>query len=985
MGYIDEEIQVNSNTQLSIELDVEFIDLKEIVVIGYGTQKKSDITGAITSVSEDQLKAQPVSSIDQALQGKAAGVIVQQTSGSPAGNVSVLVRGASSINASSQPLYVIDGIPISNMNTGGIANIEGGQGGQNSNPLATINPDDIESIEILKDASATAIYGSRGANGVILISTKRGKEGKNNLSFSAYYGFQQLPKKLDVLNSYDYARYRLMQHMNSINSDTYPVFENPLDVTDDQIPFTTLHPDSFPINTDWQKEMYQTAPIQNYHLSASGGSEKIRYSLSGGYYGVDGILVGSSYERLSLKANTDATLSKWFQMGNTLMFSYSKEDMTFNDAYYGGGIVERALQQRPDMAVRDSAGNYAGPSEDLENAPDNPIAAELEKQNDNVVSRIVGNIYGQLTFFEGFTFRTIFGTDLSNSRTTIFEPSVDRGAIYVEHARMQEAIQQNLYWSWENYFTFNRKIALAHDLTVMAGYSRSYTKWDQFSAFRDNFPNNESRNLALGSEDNKSNGAYAGDVAMESFFGRLVYDYNNLVTFTHTSRVDGSSKFGSGKKRGYFPSFAMAWKFSNHGFMQSLSFINFAKLRISYGKSGNDNIDPTDFLARLRPVLVSLNNQIYPAYEPDGKDNPDLNWETVISYNLGLDVNMLENRLQLITDFYIQRSEDMLIQLPLPITSSPFGEPWSNSATMENKGVEVNLISHILSGNFNWSVTATYSFNRNKVLDLSETVIPQRIRTQDPMITQTAEGYPIAQFYGFVTDGIFRSQEEIDNHAFQNPLTSVGDIRFKDLNGDGTIDENDKAYIGNPVPMHVFGLTNNLVYKGFDLSIFLQGMLGNKVFNMVKRRMEAMNTTNNQFSTVLDAYTPEDIYLDTPHGRFLVAAQNTTTDIPRMTLQDYNNNLRISDRFVEDASFLKIQTITLGYTLPKKISNRIRAERLRIYVTGKNLYTFTKYTGYEPEHGPLTNNEINNALLTGVDIGNYPIPRSVVFGINLDF
>ena len=981
MGYEAKEVSVGTSTVINISLIPDVIDLSEVIFIGYGTQRKSDLTGSVATVSEEILKSQPVSSIDQALQGRAAGVIVQQTSGSPAGGVSVLVRGASSINASSQPLYVVDGVPISNTNTGGIANIEGGQGGQNSNPLASLSSDDIESIEILKDASATAIYGSRGANGVVLITTKRGRQGQNTLSFNAYYGFQQIPRKLDVLNSEDYARYRLIQHMNNINSDDFPDFVNQLDITDDQIPFTTLHPDSFPVNTDWQEEMYQNAPMQNFHLQAGGGTEKMRYSLSGGYYAVDGILVGSSYNRFSLKANTDATLARWFQLGNTMMFSYSTEDMTFNDAYYGGGLVERALQQRPDMAVRDSLGNYAGPSEDLENAPDNPIAAELEKQNDNVVNRLVGNIYGQINFFEGLNFRSVFGTDISNSRTTIFEPSVDRGAIFVEDARMQEAIQQNMYWSWENYMTFNRTIASVHNFTAMAGYSSSSSNWNQFTAFREGFPSNESRNLALGSEANMRNNAYAGDVASTSYYGRFVYSYNDLVIFTHTSRVDATSSFAKGQKKGYFPSFAVAYKLTNHQFMKALPFITFMKLRMGYGETGNSNVTGIPYLAQLQSVLTTFNNVVYPAYEPSGKDNPDIHWETVKTYNVGLDINLLENRLQLTTDFYIKRSEEMLIQLPLSITTSPFGDPWSNSGTMENKGVEINLVSHNLTDNFNWSTSLIYAYNRNEVIDLSGTVIFKRITTQDPMVTQTAEGYPVAQFYGFVTDGIFRSQQEIETHAFQNVLTTVGDIRFKDLNGDGVIDESDKAYIGNPLPMHVFGLTNDFSWKGFDLNIFLQGMVGNKVFNWTRRRMEAMNGTSNQFGTVLDAYNPHDFYLETPYGDFLVAEQNTNTDMPRMTLQDINNNRRISDRFVEDASFLKIQTLTLGYTLPEAIVGRIKAKRLRIYVTGKNLYTFTKYSGYEPEHGPLN----NDPLLTGVDIGNYPIPRSVVFGVNLDF
>ena len=982
VGYIKQEIPIGTSSQIDVSLKTEIVDLSEVIVVGYGTQKKSDLTGAITSVSEEMLKAQPVSSIDQALQGKAAGVIIMQTSGSPAGGVSIMVRGASSIQSSSQPLYVIDGIPISNQTLGGGASFDGGQGGQVSNPLASINPDDITNIEILKDASATAIYGSRGANGVILITTKRGKEGQNNLSFNMYTGFQQIPKKLNVLSSLDYARYRLMQEMNDINRDDYPNYVNQLDWESDFIPFSTLSPDSFPVSTNWQDEMYRTAPMQNYNLSANGGTEKMRYSLSGGYHNKDGILIGSSYERISLNANIDANLTKWFQMGNTLMVSYSKEDMTFNDAYYGGGLVERALQQRPDMPVYDEEGNYAQPPADWLQTV-NPIETELEKQNDNVITRLFGNIYAQINFMEGLSLKSVFGSDISNARTTIFEPVNER--IGRDKARMSEAIQQNLYWSWENYLTFTRKFADAHDISVMMGLSKSVAGWDQFSASRDDFPTDESRNLALGSTDNMKNGAYAGDVAMDSYFGRFIYSYKDFLTFTHTSRWDGSSKFGVGEKRSYFPSYALAWKISNHSFMQRLEFINFMKLRIGYGKTGNDNIDPTDYLARLSPKEVSFNNTVYAAYQPAGKDNPDLHWETVVSYNAGLDINMFDSRIQFTTDVYLSRSEDMLIQLPLPITSSPFGNPWTNSALMENRGIELSLVSHNLSGNFTWTTTASYSYIQNEVIDLKGTVIPMKISTRDEMLTQTAEGYPVAQFYGYVTDGLFRSQEEIDAHAFQPGDTRVGDIRFKDLNGDGYIDLNDKAYIGNPLPKHIFGLTNDFTWKNFDASIFLQGMAGNEVFNNIRRNMESMKGTTNQFPSVLNAYTPEDVYLETPYGTFLVAEQNTDTDMPRAYNADPNSNSRISDRYVEDASYLRIQTVTLGYTLPKNLTARLKGKQLRIYVSGKNLYTFTKYSGYEPEHGPLQIDGNPNALLSGIDIGNYPIPRSFVFGVNLDF
>ncbi|MFC2137038.1 SusC/RagA family TonB-linked outer membrane protein [Bacteroidota bacterium] len=979
IGYLKVEVTLKDQTFLSVSLKEDVVGLEEVVVIGYGTQKRSDLTGSISSVSEEELKAVPVTSIDQALQGKAAGLIVQQTSGSPAGGVSVLVRGASSVNASSQPLFVIDGVPLNDQNTTEIANIQGGQGGQRSNPLASLSPDDIESIEILKDASAAAIYGTRGANGVVLISTKRGKEGTTNFSFNSYVGIQQLPRKLDVLNTEDYARYRLIQHMNEINKDYYPLFTNDLDYTSSDIPFSTLHPDSFIINTNWQDEAYRNAIMNNYHLVANGGSKNMSYSISGGYYKVDGILVGSSYDRFSMKANTDTRLKEWFDLGNSLMVSYSNENMSFNDAYYNGGFVERILQQRPDMRVRDEDGNFAGPPPGLENAPDNPIAAELEKQDDNVTSRIIGNIYAQINLSKNLSIKSTFGADLSNGRTTLFNPSVNRGAYYDETAEMQENIKQNLYWNFNNLITYNKDLG-SHNISLMGGWERSYVKWDAFSAFRDDFPSNETRSLNLGSEVNMSNNSYAGHKGLESVFGRGIFSFADILIFTSTHRLDGTSLFSEERRRGYFPSYALAWKASNMDFIKSVTFINFLKLRIGYGVTGNDNVTGIPYLPQLSPVLTSFNNTIKPAYEPAGKENADVHWESVITYNIGLDINFLENRFQFTTDFYNKKSEEMLIELPLPISVAPFGFPWSNSAEMVNKGFEISITSNNITGEFTWTTTGTYSFNKNVITELKETEIQQRITTQDPMITNTIEGYPVAQFYGFVTNGLFQDSADILSHAYQNGA-QPGDIKFKDLNGDGTIDDNDKTYIGNPIPIHVAGLTNTFSYKGIDFSFFIQSMIGNKVFNWINRRMEGMKGTQNQYPTVLETYIPEDIYLSTPQGNFLVAEKNIDTDMPRMTLQDRNNNTRISDRYVEDASFVRLQSLTLGYTLPEHIANQIKAKRLRIYITGKNIYTLTKYTGYDPEHGPLN----NNPLLTGIEIGNYPIPRSWIIGVNLDF
>ncbi len=941
IGYVSQSIKVKGRTSLNIVLRENIAQLDAVVVVGYGTQKRSDLTGSLSSVSEKELKQLPSTGLDQALQGRAAGVLVTQNSGAPGGAVSIRVRGISS-TLSAEPLYVIDGIPVVNDNQGSSSNFaELDGGGQHSNALNTINPNDIESIEIMKDASATAIFGARGANGVVIITTKRGSNGRSNITFDTYYGIQEIAKKIPVMNLKEYADY-----YGDIGYNTIEEFENP---------------ELLGNGTDWQDAVFRRAGMQNYQLSLTGGSEKTKFALSGGYHVKEGIVVGSDFSRMSGKVSLDHSFSKKLRIGNSLLFSRTNENITFNDN--SSGVIYTALLMVPNAPIRNADGSFAGPQEEITLSFDNPVARALETNDVNKKVRVLSNIYAELDILKGLTYRTEFGTDLVFANHKTFFPSFERGNFFGKSG-IRLSNNNSLFWINKHYLTYNDKIGEHQDLTLMAGFEAQEGKYEFLNASRENLPNNDLQSINLGDAGQMQNNGGAGHWALLSYFGRLNYTLKEKYMLTATYRIDGSSRFGVNNRYGFFPSAAVAWRLSSEEFIKSIDQISNFKIRVGYGAVGNQEIGLYSFSSNLRTFTAVQGNTIITGFGPDNIANPDVKWESSVQTNVGLDLGLFKNRLDVVFDYYIKKADGMLLPALIPGTAGGLNPPFVNIGEIENRGLELTLKTQNTTGALDWRTSFNFSTNRNEVISLGANGnllgVIQRV-----VVTRTEEGQPIGQFYGYVTDGIFQTPAEIAESPFQSNGTRAGDIKFKDLNDDGIIDDRDQQFIGSPHPDYTFNITNEIYYKGFDINIFLQGVQGVEVLNMVRRDVEGMAGLSNQAKIVKDRFRNNE----------------PSTTIPRATGSDPNFNRRVSDRFVEDGSFLRLKNVTIGYTLPKTTALRFRIQSLRIYASAQNLLTWTDYSGYDPEIGSFN----QNPLINGVENGRYPISRSFTFGLSASF
>ena len=990
VGYVTQRIPVAGVSTINVELVVDVAQLEEVVVIGYGTVRKSDLTGAVASVSEESLKQSVSTSLDQALQGRAAGVQVYQNSGQPGGGVSIRIRGASSINGNNEPLYVIDGIPISGDAGGTAIGFDWGGGGNGQtavSALSNINPADIVSVEILKDASATAIYGSRGANGVVLITTRRGKSGQAKVSYEGYYGSQTVSKYMDIMNLREYADY-----MNDLA-------EEGLITQREQF----LDPSLLGEGTDWQREIYRTAPMRSHQLTVSGGNDKTRYSISGGYYDQEGIIIGSNFDRMSLRLNLDNQSRDWLMVGNSFMVSRTNERITLNDS--DDGIVTSALLQAPDIPVRYPDGSWGGPYES-EFGVDNPVAKALDRDLRLIRTRMLGSIYAELTFLNDFKFRTELGGDFNVRNNYGFKPTWEYGSRINTLNESRRQFHQGYFWIFKNYLTYSKSFGI-HNIVAMAGYEAQESAWEGLEGKRTNFASDDIQELNAGDPTTATNSGYKASNALISYFGRVNYSLFDRYLITATIRADGSSKFGPDNKWGYFPSFALAWKISNESFMQNLSGINDLKLRIGYGLVGNQDF-PSGYAygSSLRTVASGVGS----GYLLNNHPNPALKWESTVQYNLGLDIGVFENRIQLTADLYSKQTQDMLIQLPLPNYMGGgswmgVGEPWVNLGELENKGIELALNTrNIVGTGFTWNSNFIFSKNKNKIISLGQedAVISKNVQWFYP-VTRTEEGYEMGQFYGYSVVGIFTSADQIYNSPKQSdkihPTEGVwlGDLQFENIfKGDSAdyqysptdavtevINEKDRKFLGSPHPKFTFGFNNTFGYKGFDMTLYLQGVYGNKIYNFTRGSTEGMRASYaNQLKTVndrarLEMIDEEGDNLDPYNWR----VTNPDTEVPRGINTDPNDNTRVSDRFIEDGSYLRIKNWSLGYTIPLNITSRFKISRLRVYTNIQNLYTFTKYSGYDPEIGAYD----QDPLLQGVDNGRYPLPRIYTFGVTLEF
>lgn len=995
IGYVTQTIKVTNQTSLHIVLKEDSETLDEVVVVGYGTMKKSDLSGASVSVGEDAIKGSVITNLDQSLQGRAAGVSAVSTSGAPGSSSSIRVRGQATINSNAEPLYVIDGVIVQG---GGASGADFGLGDALGNgsvstisPLSTINPADIVSMEILKDASATAIYGAQGANGVILITTKRGKAGEAKFTYDGMLAVQRQTKRLDMMNLREFANY-------------YNEF---VQVGELDVNGYYADPSILGKGTNWQDAVFQTALQHQHQVSAEGGTEKIKYYVSASYMDQDGTLIGSNFNRYSFRVNLDSQLKSWLKLGLSATYSSTDEDLKLADGEQG--IINYSLKTVPDIPIYDIDGNYATIVREGYTNP-NPIAMAMMDQVLLNRQKLTGNIFFEVTPIKNLVWHAELGYDISASRGERYKPMVDFGSW--KRDSNYSSIQKNssTFWQLKNYVTYSGMID-KHNFTAMLGQECWASNYDNISVTNTSLPSDAVHNPALGTA-TPVIGSGFGSSAMASFFTRLTYNYDNRYYGTYTYRYDGSSNFGPDNRWAGFHALAGSWRFSNEEFFKPLSgVISNGKLRLGWGQTGNANIG--GYL--WGTSIVKMSSSLGTGYRPKNIPNTSIKWESQEQWNVGLDLGFIQDRINLVVDWYKKVSNDMLVALQLPSymgtqgnTSSRLDPPYGNYGSIENAGVEISLNTHPLIGKFQWDSDFQISFNKNKLKALSGTANAQIVGygQWNDVVSVSNVGESLYNFYGYVCDGVYQDYEDLQkspkpeqypsNGVFNRKNTVwVGDIKYKDISGpdgkpDGVINEYDKTNLGSPMPKFTFGWTNTFRYKDFDLSIFINGSYGNKVMNYLGMQLTHMNSAwENQLNSVtgrarLEPIDPDKVY---PSGQYWyddvtnVRVSNPEAAIPRASIQDPNDNDRISDRYVEDGSYIRLKNITLGYTFPSKLIKKFGINNLRLYANIQNLLTITGYDGYDPEIGAST----QSTNVYGLDYGRYPSPTVYSFGLNVSF
>lgn len=995
IGYVTQTIKVTNQTSLHIVLKEDSETLDEVVVVGYGTMKKSDLSGASVSVGEDAIKGSVITNLDQSLQGRAAGVSAVSTSGAPGSSSSIRVRGQATINSNAEPLYVIDGVIVQG---GGASGADFGLGDALGNgsvstisPLSTINPADIVSMEILKDASATAIYGAQGANGVILITTKRGKAGEAKFTYDGMLAVQRQTKRLDMMNLREFANY-------------YNEF---VQVGELDVNGYYADPSILGKGTNWQDAVFQTALQHQHQVSAEGGTEKIKYYVSASYMDQDGTLIGSNFNRYSFRVNLDSQLKSWLKLGLSATYSSTDEDLKLADGEQG--IINYSLKTVPDIPIYDIDGNYATIVREGYTNP-NPIAMAMMDQVLLNRQKLTGNIFFEVTPIKNLVWHAELGYDISASRGERYKPMVDFGSW--KRDSNYSSIQKNssTFWQLKNYVTYSGMID-KHNFTAMLGQECWASNYDNISVTNTSLPSDAVHNPALGTA-TPVIGSGFGSSAMASFFTRLTYNYDNRYYGTYTYRYDGSSNFGPDNRWAGFHALAGSWRFSNEEFFKPLSgVISNGKLRLGWGQTGNANIG--GYL--WGTSIVKMSSSLGTGYRPKNIPNTSIKWESQEQWNVGLDLGFIQDRINVVVDWYKKVSNDMLMALQLPSymgtqgnTSSRLDPPYGNYGSIENAGVEISLNTHPLIGKFQWDSDFQISFNKNKLKALSGTANAQIVGygQWNDVVSVSNVGESLYDFYGYVCDGVYQDYEDLQkspkpeqypsNGVFNRKNTVwVGDIKYKDISGpdgkpDGVINEYDKTNLGSPMPKFTFGWTNTFRYKDFDLSIFINGSYGNKVMNYLGMQLTHMNSAwENQLNSVtgrarLEPIDPDKVY---PSGQYWyddvtnVRVSNPEAVIPRASIQDPNDNDRISDRYVEDGSYIRLKNITLGYTFPSKLIKKFGINNLRLYANIQNLLTITGYDGYDPEIGAST----QSTNVYGLDYGRYPSPTVYSFGLNVSF
>lgn len=909
VGFLTEEIEINNQTKIDIVLIEDIQSLDEVVVIGYGTIKKSDLTGSVASVEAEDLKRIPVGSVDQALQGRASGVSVVQRNGEPGNGSVIRIRGTNSIQGGNDPLVILDGFPI----TGSIG---------------TINLNEIENIEILKDASATSIYGARATNGVVIITTKRGKAGQSNIDFSMYYGWQQSTKKIDMMNA---SQFMEIANELAANDGNEPYFPNPEEIEYD---------------TDWQDEIYRIAPIQNYNLAFSGGTEIFRYNISGDYFNQEGIMYGSDYERGTLRANLEGDINKWLSISNSLLLARSGKN---NQSDYGAASVPSmgALMAPPTLPVKNEEGDW----QDVNiygfspGALTNPVAPTKDPNNldQQLATRIFDNFYGIITFTDWLSFKSSFGIDYATGKSDRYIPRTLQGGL--PSGKASKSTYENYSLLNENTLRFSYDFN-EHSVDAVAGYTWQRYETTSFSASSYSFVTDDLLNNVLDSgSDPQIPSSSMSDWGIASWLGRVNYTLKNKYLFTVSGRADGSSRFSDSNKWAFFPSAAIAWRISEESFMKNQKLISNLKFRASYGKTGNQAVSPYQTWTKMTATDLALGDELHIGYVPGNIANKELKWETTSQYNIGFDIGVLDGRIQLIADYFSKNTSDLLALVDLP-SSSGYTSSTQNIGEMKNVGFEIEIDAAVLTGEFKWDSKVSFWKTENEIVKLAKgaDVFASKVDNLIPSIHILREGYPISMFYGYIKDGYD-----------ENGIT-----KYKDLNGDEVVDDTDRDFIGNPHPDFQFGWNNQFSWKGFDLSVFIEGSQGFDIFNAANEWVaSSFYKGGNQIVEVYeDHWTPD----------------NTDAKYPKITA---NQSFNQSDAWIEDGSYVKIRNITLGYNIPSKLIKWGR--NARIYMSMQNWFTFTNYSWYDPEVSSFDSGD----LRLSVDKATYPKVKTISFGISL--
>lgn len=993
VGYKTQEVIIGDQDYFEVDLVYDLVQFEDVVVVGYGTQQRTEVTGSVTSIRTEEINNIPVSSFENALQGRMAGVNVAESTGEPGSSPQILIRGTGSISAGNDPLYVVDGVPISNS-----SNLQASIGSQRAsfqppkaNPLATINPRDIESIEVLKDASAAAIYGSRGSNGVVLITTKKGSTGAPQVSFNSYIGSSSVFNQPDMMNAEELIAYTKDSRNNNYLQDialgdapANPSYDPDTnagrpDVGDPGYSVNYLIPEQYVnwdgTDTDWLDLIFSSAVMQNYDLSVGGGTDITRYFLSAGYLNQEGVLDGSSFDRYTLKLNLTQDLSDRITVGTAINAALTQHDrLPANAPYFGTppGIVYSAMVHSPVVAPYNPDGtinqlnnqSYLGGGT---TTASNPLAIMEFISEDIKNNRVFGNFYGDFNVNENLTFKSLIGYDLNNFKQSFYQGTefLYRNQT-VPQPYAQSSSGDSFNWLWENTLNYVKSFGEDHSLNAVVGYT-AQKQTDNRSVivaqdFTDDQVTTVNGGIITGGDEIKE------EWSLVSSLARVNYVYKDRYLFTGTVRADRSSRFGSENQTGVFPSFSLGWRATQEPFMADIEAINELKIRGSYGVTGNFEIPNYGSIGLLGEANYPFSGSENIGVAPRTIGNDELTWETTYQVNLGIDYAFLDSRIYGSFDVYESTTEDLLLMVNIP-ASTGFETALTNIGEVENRGVEFAITSRNFSGEFQWATDFNIAANRNKVLKLG----PEG----DPILSSGAAGNrhitrigdPIGSYYGYVVDGIYQNQADIDNAPddMMAPAPRPGDFRFKDVNGDGIIDAEDRTVIGSYHPDYTYGITNRFNYKGVDLSIFIQGVQGRDVLNLTSRHLLNGEANFNSYAALNDRWISESEPGNGEHPR---ADRNSAA---------HGNNNRISSYQVQDGSYLKIKNITLGYTLPASWVEGI-FRSARFYASATNVAMFTDYIGFNPEVSLQT-----NSLTPGEDYGAYPLSRTFQFGINLDF